>query len=135
MLELSIILPLLATLAIVATGRHPNLRETVTISTGLALLYLIINLYLGVKQGESIDVTWWEVLPGLQISFNIESLGILFALIASFLWPITTIYAIGYMRKHEELNQTRFYACFAIAIGCVMGHCLCRQFVHPVYFL
>jgi len=121
MLELSIILPILATIAIVATGRQPNLREAVTLSTGLALLSLTVNLYFAIKQGESINVTWWELLPGLQISFNIEPLGILFALIASFLWPVTTIYAIGYMRSHNESNQTRFYVCFAIAIGCVMG--------------
>ena len=121
MLQLSIILPMLATLAIVATGRKPNLREAVTITTCLALLYFTINLYQGIKQGANISAFWWELLPGLQISFNIEPLGILFALIASFLWLITTVYAIGYMRSHEELNQTRFYACFAIAIGSVMG--------------
>lgn len=121
MLELSLVLPFVATIAIVATGRQPNLRETVTVSTGLALLCLTVNLFLGIQQGESISATWWEILPGLQISFDIEPLGILFALIASFLWPITTIYSIGYMRSHGELNQTRFYVCFAIAIGCVMG--------------
>ena len=121
LLQLSIILPMLATLAIVATGRKPNLREAVTITTCLALLYFTINLYQGIKQGANISAFWWELLPGLQISFNIEPLGILFALIASFLWLITTVYAIGYMRSHEELNQTRFYACFAIAIGSVMG--------------
>ena len=64
---------------------------------------------------------WWELLPGLQISFSIEPLGMLFALIASFLWLITTVYAIGYMRSHNEKNQTRFYTCFAIAISSVMG--------------
>ena len=121
MLQFSIILPMLATLAIVATGRKPNLREAVTISTCLVLLYFVINLYQGIKRGESISVTWWELLPGLQVSFNIEPLGMLFALIASFLWLITTVYAIGYMRGHGEHNQTRFYACFAIAIGSVMG--------------
>ena len=121
MLQFSIILPMLATLAIVATGRKANLREAVTISTCLVLLYFVINLYQGIKQGESISVTWWELLPGLQVSFNIEPLGMLFALIASFLWLITTVYAIGYMRGHGEHNQTRFYACFAIAIGSVMG--------------
>ena len=121
MLQFSIILPMLATLAIVATGRKANLREAVTISTCLVLLYFVINLYHGIKQGESISVTWWEFLPGLQISFNTEPLGMLFALIASFLWLITTIYSIGYMRGHGEHNQTRFYACFAIAIGSVMG--------------
>jgi len=121
MLQLSIILPMIAVLAIVATGRNPNLREGVTITTSLVLLYFVSMLYQGVEQGQSISVQWWEVLPGLQLSFNIEPLGMIFALIASFLWLITTVYAIGYMRSHEEQNQTRFYACFAIAIGSVMG--------------
>lgn len=121
MLQLSIILPMLAVLGIVATGRKPNLREGVTIATSLVLLYFVVNLYQGVQQGASISVQWWEILPGLELSFTIEPLGMMFALIASFLWLITTVYAIGYMRSHEEQNQTRFYACFAIAIGSVMG--------------
>ena len=121
MLQLSIILPILATLGIVATGRNPNLREAVTIGASLVLLYFVIHLYQGMQLGESINAHWGELLPGLQISFNIEPLGMLFALIASFLWLITTIYSIGYMRSHKEQNQTRFYACFAIAIGSVMG--------------
>ena len=121
MLQLSIILPLLATLGIVAAGHKPNLREGVTIGTSLVLFYFVISLYKGIKQGESINVHWWELLPGLQISFSIEPLGMLFALIASFLWFITTVYAIGYMRSHHEKNQTRFYTCFAIAISSVMG--------------
>ena len=121
MLQLSIILPIIATLGIMATGRNANLREAVTIGTSLVLLYFVIHLYQGMQQGESITAHWGELLPGLQISFNIEPLGMLFALIASFLWLITTIYSIGYMRSHNEQNQTRFYVCFAIAIGSVMG--------------
>ena len=45
----------------------------------------------------------------------------MFALVASFLWIVTTIYSIGYMRGHGESNQTRFYACFAIAIASAIG--------------
>ena len=121
MLQLSIILPLVATIGIVATGRNPNLRESVTIGTSLVLLYFIINIYQGLQQGENISAHWGELLPGLSISFSVEPLGMLFALIASFLWLITTVYAIGYMRSHEEQNQTRFYTCFAVAISSVMG--------------
>ena len=121
MLQLCIILPLIATLAIVAMGRKPNLREAITISTCLMLLYCVINLYQDLARGEEISVFWWELLPGLQVNFTIEPLGMLFALIASFLWLITSLYAIGYMRSHQEGNQTRFYACFAIAISAVMG--------------
>ncbi|MDH3631393.1 MAG: monovalent cation/H+ antiporter subunit D family protein [Gammaproteobacteria bacterium] len=121
MLQLSIVLPLLATVGIVAAGQQPNLREAVTIGTSLVLFYFVVNLYQGLKQGEVISVQWWQLVPGLQLSFAIEPLGMLFALVASFLWIITTIYSIGYMRSHHEQNQTRFYACFAIAIGSVMG--------------
>ncbi|UUO25164.1 monovalent cation/H+ antiporter subunit D family protein [Colwellia sp. M166] len=121
MLQLAIVTPLLSTFAIVVTGKSANLRESVTIASCLILIFLVVNLYQGVLAGESISVFWWELLPGLSISFDIEPLGMLFALIASFLWLVTTIYAIGYMRSHHEKNQTRFYVCFALAIGAVMG--------------
>ncbi|WP_440873796.1 monovalent cation/H+ antiporter subunit D family protein [Thalassotalea sp. PLHSN55] len=121
MLQLAIIVPLLATFAIVATGKYPNIREGVTIASSLCLIYLVVSLYQGLLAGHAISAFWWELLPGLTISFDIEPLGMLFALIASFLWLVTTCYAIGYMRSHHEKNQTRFYLCFAIAIGAVMG--------------
>lgn len=121
MLQLAIIIPLLSSLVITATGHNPNLREGVTITTCLILLYLVVNLYQGLYLGETISVSWWEILPGLTVSFDIEPLGILFALVASFLWLVTTCYAIGYMRSHQEKNQTRFYSCFAITIGAVIG--------------
>ena len=45
----------------------------------------------------------------------------LISLVAGVLWLVTIFYAIGYMRSHHEENQTRFYACFALAIGSVFG--------------
>ena len=121
MLQLCIILPMIATVGIVATGRNPNLREGVTISASLLVLYYVTRLYHGLQRGEVISVQWWQPLPGLQLSFTIEPLGMIFALIASFLWLITTVYSIGYMRSYNEENQTRFYSYFSIAIGSVMG--------------
>lgn len=121
MLQLSILLPLLATLGIVATDRKPNLREGLTITTALLVLYFVVRLCQGVLAGEVISVSWGELLPGLAVSFTIEPLGMLFALIAALLWPINTLYSIGYMRGNSEQHQTRFYTCFAIAIGSVMG--------------
>ncbi len=121
MLQLCIILPPLAVMGLVATRNNPNVREAMTIVTGLFVLYLTVNLYAGISQGDVIRVHWLEIFPGLNLSFAVEPLGMIFALVASFLWPITIIYSIGYMRSHNEKNQTRFYICFAIAIGCVMG--------------
>ncbi|MEW8351452.1 MAG: proton-conducting transporter membrane subunit, partial [Candidatus Thiodiazotropha taylori] len=62
-----------------------------------------------------------EPIPGISIAFKIEALGMLFALIAGILWLVTSIYAIGYMRGHNEQNQTRFFAAFAISIAATMG--------------
>ena len=45
----------------------------------------------------------------------------LFALVASFLWILTSVYAFGYMRAHGEANQTRFYSYFAVALASTMG--------------
>ena len=61
------------------------------------------------------------IIPEIPIAFEVEPLGMMFALVASFLWIVTTIYSIGYMRGHGESNQTRFYACFAIAIASAIG--------------
>lgn len=120
-----ILLPLLAIPGILLFHKQPNLREAVTLVVGGLLLIAVIAFYQGFEQslaeGTSIYVHWWELLPGLDIAFRAEPLGVLFSLVAGSLWLVTSIYAIGYMRGHGEVNQARFYICFAIAIAAVMG--------------
>ena len=111
MLQLSILLPIVSTAGVVAAGKMPNLREAVSIGTGLVLFYFVTRLYQALEQEQTISVQWGQIVPGLHLSFSVEPLGMLFALVASFLWIVTTVYAIGYMRGHNEENQTRFYAC------------------------
>ena len=120
-LLLTILTPLAAVIGIVALGHSPNLREAVSLAASLVLISLTVSLY--IITGRGVVVSWEgvQILPGLSLFFSIEPLGMIFALIASFLWPVTTLYSIGYMRRHQEKNQTRFYACFAIAISSVMG--------------
>jgi multicomponent Na+:H+ antiporter subunit D len=74
-----------------------------------------------VADGGRPDLNLIEVLPGLELRFTLEPLGMLFALIASGLWIVNSIYSIGYMRAKKESNQTRFYVCFALAIFGAMG--------------
>ena len=59
--------------------------------------------------------------PVSPIQLQGDALGLLFATLASFLWILTTIYSIGYMRGLKEHAQTRYYACFALVIGATMG--------------
>ncbi len=117
----AILLPLLAAIGIVAARNNPNLREGITLATASFMAILVIVIAHRFMKGETFALSIAEPLPGISIGFEIEALGMLFALVAGLLWLITSIYAIGYMRHHKEKNQTRFFASFAVAISCTMG--------------
>ena len=120
-LLLSMLLPVLAVFGIIILDRRPNLREAVSIGISVLVIALVFNLYRLFNNGVAVEFSLIEILPGFAIAFKLEALGMLFALVAASLWLVTIIYAIGYMRSHHEENQTRFYACFAIAISSVLG--------------
>ena len=86
----------------------------------------------GLMDGGQPELSLFEVLPGIEIAFRVEPLGMLFAALASGLWIVNSIYSIGYMRGNDEKNQTRFYVCFALALGGHHGHRVRRQPVHAV---
>jgi len=114
-------LPLLAPALIMALQRWPNPREAVTLLTSACLFLLVYSLLGDVLGGARPAIDLAEPLPGLKIGFEVEPLGILFALLASFLWMVTSVYSIGYMRSHHEWRQTSFYSYFAVALGSAMG--------------
>ena len=124
-LELSILLavclPLFGGLLTGLFGKNINLRETVTLVTATALVFVVYSLLPPVLAGERPMLYLFDILPGLAIQFEVEPLGMLFACIASLLWLINSIYSIAYMRAGNEKNQTRFYICFTVAIASTMG--------------
>ena len=127
MLFLIVLTPFIGAGLIVVTGNRPNLRETISVATGLLLLAEVASLVPDVLAGETPGLLLAIPVPGVPLALQVEPLGLLFALIASSLWIVTTIYAIGYMRAHHEIHQTRFYAFFAIAIGATMGIALAQN--------
>ncbi len=118
---LAIAVPLVGAALIWLSRGRPNLRETVSLVTASILFALVASLLPGVLDGDRPAFVIWETLPGLGLAMRVEPLGLLFAMVASLLWIVTTVYSIGYMRGHHEANQTRFYICFAIALSSVMG--------------
>jgi multicomponent Na+:H+ antiporter subunit D len=117
----ALLVPLAGAASIALAGRQPNLRESITLLTALALLGCVLSLLPSVSDGARPSVTLISMLPGLEIAFTVEPLGMLFALIASGLWIVNSLYSIGYMRGNNEANQTRFYVCFALALAATMG--------------
>src|SRR5690606_8804819 len=61
------------------------------------------------------------VIPGVPLSFKVEPLGMVYALVATLLWMPNSLYSIGYMRGNNEKHQTRFYICFPLAISSAIG--------------
>ena len=118
---LALFLPLAGAAAVVILGRWPNARESASILVGVLLFGTVCLLVPHVASGVRPTLPLTELFPRISITFRVEPLGLLFALVASGLWIVTTVYSLGYMRGHHEVNQTRFYAWFAVAIFAAMG--------------
>jgi len=115
-------IPLAGAVAIALLGRvNANLREAATLITAVALAWVVWGLGPLLLAGGRPEFALTQVMPGLDIAFRVEPLGMLFAALASSLWIINSVYSIGYMRGNNEKHQTRFYVCFAIALAAVMG--------------
>ncbi|MGB1013306.1 MAG: proton-conducting transporter membrane subunit, partial [Nannocystaceae bacterium] len=133
---LALMIPIIGAFLIGLLGKWPNLREAATLTTAVTLFGVVTGIYTGI-----IDPGYWsapaadfwtptastapivlaEMLPGVELSLKVEPLGMVYAMIASTLWILNSLYSIGYMRGNNEKHQTRFYICFALAIASVMG--------------
>ncbi len=106
---------------IVAGEKRPNLREFWSVLAGVLKFLVILSMLPAIMEGKVLECEILKILPGIEVKFRADALGMLFALGASFLWIITTFYSIGYMRGHNEKRQTRYFACFAAALSTTMG--------------
>ena len=118
---MTILLPFCASILNFVLHKSENLRDLVTLLISIVTFCLVLRILILFNQGVSFDVSIINILPELDLGFNIEPLGLLFAVVASGLWIVTHIYAIGYMRGNKEKNRAKFFAFFSIAIGTVMG--------------
>ncbi len=117
----ALIAPFVGAILAVLFGRWPNVREGLSLVSGGITFLAVTQVAMALHAGEQIALTVLEPVAGLRLAFDVEPLGMLFALVASLLWPVTTLYAMGYMREHHEKNQTRFFCFFAISISVVMA--------------
>ena len=82
LIALALIVPLFGA-AVMGLVRHvPNIRESVTLITAVGLFVLVICIAPSVLAGERPSLTIFELLPGLTIAFEVEPLGMLFAMVA-----------------------------------------------------
>ena len=123
-LQLAFYTPLAGAVLIALNGRRPAVREALTLITAILLFVSVACLAPAVFDGARPALMIAEPLPGLSLQLTPEPLGLLFALLASLLWSVTSVYSIGYMHARQEKNLTRFYTCFALSLWAAMGMAL-----------
>jgi len=119
--------PLLAVLVsllvvpLLISSKTPNIREAWTFVAAAAKFLIVLSMLPTVLKGTEIVYTVAEFLPGAAIKFRVDAFGMLFALVSSSLWIITSAYSIGYMRSLKEHSQTRYFCFFALALSATIG--------------
>jgi len=93
-------------------------RTALNLIGALAKLGLVFLLLAGVRAGETYGVRF-AVLPGLDLAFKADALGLLFVTLSAVLWLLTTLYAIGYLERSP--NRSRFFGFFSLCVTATMG--------------
>ena len=120
-LLIALLIPLIGTLGVMFRGDNENMRETISSVSSLFLLLVVGSMIPAVLKGSTLYFHMFTILPGVTIALRADSMSMIFAIVASSLWTIAVFYSMGYMRGLKEHAQTRFNACFALAIFGAIG--------------
>jgi multicomponent Na+:H+ antiporter subunit D len=120
-LLLAVVIPLFGSLVVMTLKNNPNLREFVSFCSAVLLFIIVLSFIPYIKAGETLVYPLFQLLPGLSITLRADGFSMIFAMVASSLWIIAVFYSMGYMRGLKEHAQTRFNACFALAIFGAIG--------------
>jgi multicomponent Na+:H+ antiporter subunit D len=118
---LAILVSLLAAVLIRLIGDRPAAREACTFVAAVVKFALVASMIPIVLGGGTVESAPIGLVPGLTLHLRVDALGLLFALVASALWIVTSIYSVGYMRAGNYQNQTGYFASFAVCLSATIG--------------
>ncbi len=118
---LAMLSSLVAVLPISLSGKNQNRREFWTFLAAFIKFGIVLSMIPTILAGAVIEQKLVSILPGLSLVLRVDGFGLLFALVASSLWIVTSMYSIGYMRGLKEHAQTRFFAFFALSLFATLG--------------
>ncbi len=117
----AVLVSILVVPLIIRSGNRPNLREGWTFAAAGIKFLIVASMVPAVLGGAKLELTIAQVLPGAAIAFRVDAFGLLFALVSSSLWIVTSAYSIGYMRGLDEHSQTRYFCFFALSLSATIG--------------
>ena len=118
---LAFLAPLVGLIFINLLRKNANQREAATFAAAFAQCAIVFSMLPDALKGSYHVFTLWEILPGIDLRLRADPMGMIFAMVASSLWIVTTLYGIGYMRGLKEHAQTRFFSFFAVSLGATIG--------------
>ncbi len=115
----AIFLPFISGLFIYLCSEKSIIRDIVTITSSFILFALIIYIYYLFSHDQNLSFILLDFCK-THISLRVEPIGMIFSLIASLLWVLTSVYAVCYMKSNYSGGSNLFFCCFSLAIGCTM---------------
>jgi hypothetical protein len=95
--------------------------ESWSLVAAVVMFTIIASMVPLILAGQTLIYPIFQILPGVSVTLRVDAFSLIFALAASFLWILAVFYSAGYMRGLHEHAQTRFNACFALALFGAMG--------------
>ena len=117
----AVMIPLVGSLWVMMLKDNPNLREFTSSAASVLLFVVVLSFIPTLRAGNTLWYRLFHLLPGLDITLRADGFSMIFLLVASFLWMIAVFYSMGYLRGLHEHAQTRFNACFALAVFGAVG--------------
>ena len=116
-----LVITFLAPFALWLLRKNQDLREGVSFVAAAMAFASVVSMVPAVLHGSVWTYHLVTFFPGVSITFAVDGLSLIFAIVATFLWFFATSYNVGYMRSLNEHAQTRYYFCFAVAIFGAVG--------------
>jgi multicomponent Na+:H+ antiporter subunit D len=131
---LAVLFPLGGAVLVLLCGRWPDLREGCTLLAAVGTLGVVVAMLPATLAGREAQNMLFDLVPGVAIGLRSDPAAMVFSLLASVLWLVTSVYSIGYMRGLHKLKQTRYYAAFALTIAATLGAALAANLLTFVLF-
>lgn len=110
--------PWIAAVVVFALGESRAKTRTV-VGLVAGAVAVACSVLVGVYAAAGAEVTIGMPLLGFSVGLSIDRLGALFAVVATGLWLVTTVYATGYLSHGSD--KARFFGFFAVCVGSAAG--------------
>ena len=115
---LILLMPVAGGLLAALLPRNHWARPAIWLATPFITVVLLIIGYLqSSRTGIFAPTILFEVAPGLPIGFALEPLGLVFAGLVSFLWPVSILYTLAYFHQNRLAGSGHFFFFFNTAIA------------------